>query len=168
MLKTVLAFNFHPDRLQALRRVCMILKVNCREVPLESFNDSIGFLAGAKDCPQEAVNPAENAEDKLTAALEEAAAKAGEDPESVKKAAMQLLLDAAQKEMTVLCGFDMHLLNRFLAPVKKSPLKDIELKAMLTPTNSRWSARHLLQELAAEHVYMHQKKNGAAKGLHNK
>lgn len=121
-----------------------------------------------KDAARLAVNPPENAEETLAEALEAAAVQAGEDPEAVKKAAMQLLLESAQKEMTVLCGFDMHLLNRFLAAVKKSDLREIELKAMLTPTNSLWSGRHLLQELAAEHIVMHQQKNGVLKGLHRK
>lgn len=69
-------------------------------------------------------------------------------------------MQAAQKEMVFLCGFDMHLLNRFLAALKRSKLKEVELKAMLTVNNRQWSGRHLLQELAAEHVYMqHFKKN---------
>ena len=63
-------------------------------------------------------------------------------------------MQAAQKEMVFLCGFDMYLLNRFLAAVKKGKLQKVELKAMLTPANRQWSGRHLLQELAAEHVYM--------------
>jgi hypothetical protein len=65
-------------------------------------------------------------------------------------------MQAVQKEMVLLCGFDMHMLNRFLAAVKKGKLKNVELKAMLTPSNRQWSGRHLLQELAAEHVYMKQ------------
>ena len=86
--------------------------------------------------------------------LEGAAKRAGEDPETVKKDALQLLMQAAQKELVLLCGFDMHLLNQFLTAVKRSRLKSIELKAALTPTNQYWSGRHLLQEIAAEHVYM--------------
>ena len=156
MIKTVLAYNFNPERLQQLCQICMILKVNCKAVDPEQFDDAVGFLAGVKDCPQAAVNPAENQEDKLFEALEEAAQKAGENPEAVKKEAAESLLQAAQKEMVFLCGFDMHLLNRFLATVKKGKLKNIELKAMLTPSNRQWSGRHLLQELAAEHVYMKQ------------
>ena len=34
MNKIVLAYNFKPERLQQLRQVCMILKVNCKAVPL--------------------------------------------------------------------------------------------------------------------------------------
>ena len=156
MIKTVLAYNFNPERLQQLRQVCMILKVNCKAVEPEQFDDAVGFLAGVKDCPQAAVNPPEKQEDQLFEALEEAAQKAGEDPEAIKKEAAESLAQAAQKEMVFLCGFDMHLLNRFLATVKKGKLKNIELKAMLTPSNRQWSGRHLLQELAAEHVYMKQ------------
>ena len=156
MNKTVLAYNFAPERLQQLRQVCMILKVNCKAVAPEQFDDAVGFLAGLKDCSQIAVNPPENQEDKLAETIEEAAIKAGEDTETVKHENEQLLMQASQKEMVFLCGFDMHMLNRFLAAVKKGKLKNVELKAMLTPANRQWSGRHLLQELAAEHVYMKQ------------
>ena len=154
MNKIVLAYNFSLERLQQLRQVCMILKVNCKAVTPEQLDDAVGFLAGVKDCPQTAVNPPENQEEKLAETLEEAVKKAGEDPETVKNEAGQLLMQAAQKEMVFLCGFDMHLLNRFLAAVKKGKLQKVELKAMLTPANRQWSGRHLLRELAAEHVYM--------------
>ena len=156
MIKTVLAYNFNPERLQQLRQVCMILKVNCKAVAPEQFDDAVGFLAGIKECPQTAVNPQEDQEEKLAETLEETANKAGENPEIVKKAAEQSFMQAAQKEMVFLCGFDMHMLNRFLAAVKKGKLKNVELKAVLTPANRQWSGRHLLQELAAEHVYMKQ------------
>ena len=154
MNKTVLAYNFNAERLQQLRQVCMILKINCKAVTPDQFDDAVGFLAGVKDCPQTAVNPPENQEEKLTETLEEAAEKTGESPDAVKEDAIQLLEQAAQKEMVFLCGFDMYMLNRFLAAVKKSKLQKVELKAMLTPNNRQWSGRHLLQELAAEHVYM--------------
>ena len=156
MNKIVLAYNFNPERLQQLRQICMILKVNCKAVAPEQFDDAVGFLAGIKECPQTAVNPPEDQEEKLVETLEETANKAGENPETVKKAAEQSFMQAAQKEMVFLCGFDMHLLNRFLAAVKNGKLKNVELKAMLTPANRQWSGRHLLQELAAEHVYMKQ------------
>ncbi len=156
MIKTVLAYNFNPERLLQLRQTCMILKVNCKAVAPEQFDDAVGFLAGMKDCPRTAENPPENQEDNLFEALEDEAQKAGENPETLKKEAAESLAQAGQKEMVFLCGFDMHLLNRFLAMVKKGKLKNVELKAMLTPSNRQWSGRHLLQELAAEHVYMKQ------------
>ena len=154
MNKIVLAYNFNAERLQQLRQVCMILKVNCKAVAPEQFDDAVGFLAGVKDCPQTAVNPPENQEEKLAETLAETAKDSGEDPETVKREAEQQLMQAVQKEMVFLCGFDMHLLNRFLAAVKKGKLQKVELKAMLTPSNRQWSGRHLLKELAVEHVYM--------------
>ena len=156
MNKVVLAYNFNPERLQQLRQVCLILKVNCKAVAPEQFDDAVGFLAGIKECPRTAVNPPENQEERLAETLEEAVKKTGVDQETVKKEAAESLMQAAQKEMVFLCGFDMHMLNRFLAAVKKGKLKNVELKAMLTPSNRQWSGRHLLRELAAEHVYMKQ------------
>lgn len=164
MNKVILAYNFTAERLTLLRQVCMMLRVNCKTVAQAEMNDAVGFLAGLKDCAREAVNPPSNEEAQLQKALEEAAEKAGEDPGEVKKAAVQLLMQAAQKEMVFLCGFDMHLLNRFLTALKRSKLKEVELKAMLTVNNRQWSGRHLLQELAAEHVYMQQFK----KNMHQK
>lgn len=122
----------------------------------EQFDDAVGFLAGVKDCPRAAVNPPEDQEEKLTEALEGAAKKEETDPESLKQPDVQLMKQAAQKEMVFLCGFDMHMLNRFLAAVKKGKLQKVELKAMLTPANRQWSGRHLLREIAAEHIYMKQ------------
>ncbi len=156
MNKIVLAYNFNPERLQQLRQVCMILKVNCKAVMPEQFDDAVGFLAGVKDCPRAAVNPPEDQEEKLAEALEGAAKKAEENPESLKQPDVQLINQAVQKEMVFLCGFDMHMLNRFLAAVKKGKLQKVELKAMLTPANRQWSGRHLLREIAAEHIYMKQ------------
>ena len=72
MNKIVLAYNFNPERLQQLRQVCMILKVNCKAVLQEQLDDAVGFLAGIKECPQTAVNPPENQEEKLAETLEEA------------------------------------------------------------------------------------------------
>ena len=146
-----------------LRQVCMILKVNCKAVAPEQLDDAVGFLAGVKDCSQIAVNPPVNQEDKLIETVEESAKKTGDNPEAVKKETEQLLMQAAQKEMVFMCGFDMHMLNRFLAAVKKSKLQNVELKAMLTPSNRQWSGRYLLQELAAEHVYMKQFKKSMHK-----
>ena len=65
MVKTVLAYHFNPERLQQLRQICMVLKVNCKAVAPEQFDDAVGFLAGVKDCPQTAVDPPEEQEDKL-------------------------------------------------------------------------------------------------------
>ena len=57
-------------------------------------------------------------------------------------------------EMLLLCGFDRPLLDRLLVAIKKSPLKQVALKAMLTPHNVSWSGLALLKELTEEHEAM--------------
>ncbi len=73
--------------------------------------------------------------------------------------------EEAAEEMLVLCAFTRPDLDRLLAAIKKSKLAKVALKAMLTPHNAAWSAVQLQKELAAEHAYMHDKKN-AAKPTH--
>lgn len=47
MQKIVLAYNFTPERLQALRLACMMLKVQLRSVPRSELLQPLGCLAGA-------------------------------------------------------------------------------------------------------------------------
>ena len=67
--------------------------------------------------------------------------------------------EEAQQEMLVLCAFTRPDLDRLLAAIKKSSLREVALKAMLTPHNAQWSALKLQAELAAEHNFMHDKKH---------
>lgn len=67
--------------------------------------------------------------------------------------------EEAQQEMLVLCAFTRPDLDRLLTAIKKSSLRQVALKAMLTPHNAKWSALQLQTELAAEHKFMHDKKN---------
>ncbi len=62
--------------------------------------------------------------------------------------------DEAKDECLLLSGFERGELDRFLLAVKKSPLKKVELKAMLTPSNVTWSGLELIGELKKEHGYM--------------
>lgn len=48
MQKIVLAYNFTPERLGALRLLCMMLKVQLRPVPREQLMQPVGYLAGVK------------------------------------------------------------------------------------------------------------------------
>lgn len=67
--------------------------------------------------------------------------------------------EEAQKEMLVMCAFTRPDLDRLLVAIKKSRLQNVALKAMLTPHNAVWNAVKLQGELAAEHAFMHDKKN---------
>ena len=68
--------------------------------------------------------------------------------------------DEGQEEMLLMCGFSRQDLDRLLAAVKKGKLRQVALKAMLTPTNCTWSGLQLLSELSQEHAYMHGKNAG--------
>ncbi len=122
MHKTVLAFNFTPQRLQALKLICMMLRVQLRPVERSEFNQPLGLLAGlgglqAAECAYEG--------------------------------------EAAQEEMLLLCGFGRQELDRLLAAIRKGALRQVRLKAMLTPSNCAWNALQLFDEISAEHEAMH-------------
>ncbi len=131
MYKTLLAFNFTAERLQALKLICMMLKVMCRPVQRAEMLQPVGYLAGIKEiAPLDAVY------------------EGGEN----------------QPEMLLLCGFERRDLDRLLAAIKKSRLRQVGLKAMLTPHNVHWSGLRLLKELGEEHALMRARAAGAAPG----
>ena len=123
MQKIILAYNFTPERLQALKLICMMLRTQLREELLQP----VGYLAGLSE----------------VAPVSEAYSG-----------------DEGQEEMLLMCGFSRQDLDRLLAAVKKGKLRQVALKAMLTPTNCTWSGLQLLQELSQEHAYMHGKNAG--------
>ena len=124
MHKTVLAFNFTPQRLQALKLICMMLRVQLRSVERSEFNQPLGLLAGLDGL--QAIEGSYEGE-------------------------------AAQEEMLLLCGFTRQDLDRLLAAIRKGALKQVRLKAMLTPTNCTWNVLQLFEEISAEHEAMNSK-----------
>ena len=64
----------------------------------------------------------------------------------------------AAEEMLILCGFNRPDLDRLLSAIRKGKLKQVALKAALTPTNALWSGVKLQGELAQEYEYMHGRK----------
>ena len=64
----------------------------------------------------------------------------------------------ATEAMLILCGFGRPDLDRLLSAIRKGKLKNVALKAALTPTNALWSGVKLQGELAQEHAYMHGRK----------
>ena len=49
MQKLILAYNFTGERLQALRLICMMLKVQLKPVAREDMLQPLGYLAGLKE-----------------------------------------------------------------------------------------------------------------------
>ena len=127
MQKIILAYNFTPERLQALKLICMMLRTQLRAVAREELLQPVGYLAGLPE----------------VAPVSEAYSG-----------------DEGQEEMLLMCGFSRQDLDRLLAAVKKGKLRQVALKAMLTPTNCTWSGLQLLQELSQEHAYMHGRNAG--------
>lgn len=124
MQKIILAYNFTPERLQALKLICMMLRTQLRAVAREELLQPVGYLAGVPEV-----------------------APVGEAYSG----------DEGQEEMLLMCGFSRQDLDSLLAAIKKGKLRQVALKAMLTPTNCTWNGLQLLQELSQEHAYMHGK-----------
>ena len=59
------------------------------------------------------------------------------------------------EEMLVMCGFSRAQVNSLLAAMKQAHLPPVDLKAILTPTNSGWTPLQLRNELRREHEAMH-------------
>lgn len=127
MQKIILAYNFTPERLQALKLICMMLRTQLRAVKREELLQPVGYLAGLPE---------------------------------VAPVSEVYSGDEGQEEMLLMCGFSRQDLDRLLAAVKKGKLRQVALKAMLTPTNCTWNGLQLLQELSQEHAYMHGKNAG--------
>ena len=127
MQKIILAYNFTPERLQAIKLICMMLRAQLRAVAREELLQPVGYLAGLSE----------------VAPVSEAYSG-----------------DEGQEEMLLMCGFSRQDLDRLLAAIKKGKLRQVALKAMLTPTNCTWNGLQLLQELSQEHAYMHGKNAG--------
>ena len=183
MLKVVLAYNVIPARRTVLNLICMQLKAKLRVVQPEEFEEPVGYLAGVPGIASKAVMDkmaaaiAAAKEARAAEADEGAAAESGEAgatgaaqtvaapsaPSAPAEAAPEadaddvdapVPADALTREFVFLCGFDRPTLDRFLGSVQRSPLKKIDQKAMLTPTNVTWSGATLLREIAREHEYM--------------
>lgn len=129
MARLILAYNFSGPRLQALRLLAMMLKVQLRPVERRELLQPVGLLAGLPG-----FTPAE-----------------------------EYTGDEAKEELLFLCGFDRPLLDKLLQGIRRSALKQVALKAMLTPHNVGWSGLQLLQELREEHAYMTKGKGVAHK-----
>ncbi len=122
MQKIVLAYNFSPERLLALRLACMMVKVQLRAIQRSEFRQPLAIRA--------CVAAAEPVEEKYDG---------GE----------------AVAEMLVMCGFSRPDMDRLLAAVKRGSLRQVALKAILTPYNMHWNGIKLQSELSKEHAYMH-------------
>lgn len=121
MNRIILAYNFTPPRLQALKMICMLVKAQCKVVERKDMLQPVGYLAGIK---------------------------------TVAPVNEQFTEATHTDEMLFLCGFDRPALDKLLTAIRKSALKQVHLKAMLTAHNMTWNGVQLMDELTEEHNYM--------------
>lgn len=141
--KMILAVNFTPDRLKQLKLLGMLTKAQVKSVAETEMNKSVGTLLGLSE-EEIAEIKSMKTESNQTAVHEQIAEDSSLEP--------------VTKEAIILCGFDNSSVNLLLNSIRRSRLKNVPLKAMLTPSNISWTIQIILQELAKEHEYFHKNK----------
>ncbi|MCH4178934.1 MAG: DUF3783 domain-containing protein [Megasphaera sp.] len=143
--KMILAVNFTADRLQQLKLLGLLTKASVKAVAENEKTEKVGTLLGltAEEVEEIASIKKQTADDKVHD-------KVDEDEQS----------QPVTKEAIVLCGFDKTSLNLLLDSIRRGKLKNVPLKAMITPNNISWSIQTILQELNKEHEYFKKMKQG--------
>lgn len=137
--KMILAVNFTPERQKQLKLLGLLTKAQVRFVKEEEKKETIGAILGLTDEEIEEISAMQGEAKDET----EVHGNVDEDDE----------LKEVTKEAIVLCGFDKQSVNLLLDSIRRGRLKNIPLKAMMTPTNISWTINTVLQELNKEHEY---------------
>lgn len=141
--RIIIAVNFTEERLKMLRLLAMLGKAQVRAVNDDEKNKTLGAIL-----------------DFTAPEIEEIELLKKNTPQTQVHEMMSEddFLEPITKEAIVFCGFDKKTVNLLLEAIKRGRLKNIPLKAMLTPNNISWKVETLLQELSKEHEYFHGKK----------
>lgn len=139
----IVAVNFTDERLKMLRLLAMMAKAQVRPIKAEEKNELLGKILGFTD-----KEIAEFTAMKKITEQTNIHETMNEDDFS----------EPVTKEAIIFCGFDRKTVTMFLEAIKRGRLKNIPLKAMLTPNNIIWKIETILQELSREHEYFHGKK----------
>lgn len=122
MYKTILLFQFTPEKTAALHKLCAALSsrftIRIKSVQKEDYEESLGFLAGIMGFSSNH--------------------KSYSGP-------------SLPSEMLVFSGFTGDDLDDFLDAYHEKGLEKILLKAVLTPDNIKWTPGRLYRELA-DHI----------------
>lgn len=133
--KMILAVNFTPERIKNLKLLALLTKAQLKIVTEEEKKETVGELLGLGE-----------EEIKEIAALRKESDE-GTDA-GVDEASKPITMEAV-----ILLGFDSPALNLLLNGIRRGPLKNIPLKAGVTPNNITWTIDTILQELAKEYAY---------------
>ncbi len=141
--RMMLAVNFTPERLEQVKLLALLTKSKIKAVTDEEKGETVGKVRGLTD--EEIAEISAMRQDTEEARVHE---KMNEDEN----------LPPVTKEALILCGFDNKVVNLLLDSIRRGRLKNVPLKAMLTPNNISWTIETILQELSKEHEYFHKKR----------
>lgn len=140
--RIMLAVNFTAERLKQLKLLGLLTKSQVKAVKANEMNESVGKLLGLTE-----EEIAEIAAAKIETEVTKVHENISEDSQ----------LKPVTKEAIILCGFDHPAVNVLLDAIRRGRLKNVPLKAMLTPNNISWTVHTILQELSKEDEYFHKK-----------
>ena len=140
--RIMLAVNFTAERLKQLKLLGLLTKSQVKAVKANEMNESVGKLLGLTE-----KEIAEIAAAKVKTEATKIHENVSEDDQ----------LKPVTKEAIILCGFDHPAVNLLLDAIRRVRLKNVPLKAMLTPNNISWTVHTILQELSKEDEYFHKK-----------
>ena len=140
--RIMLAVNFTAERLKQLKLLGLLTKSQVKAVKANEMNESVGKLLGLTE-----KEIAEIAAAKVKTEATKIHENVSEDDQ----------LKPVTKEAIILCGFDHPAVNLLLDAIRRGRLKNVPLKAMLTPNNISWTVHTILQELSKEDEYFHKK-----------
>lgn len=141
--RMMLAVNFTPERLELVKLLALLTKSKVKAVTEDEKSETVGKVLGLTD-DEIAEIAAMKQETEQTKVHEQM----NEDEN----------LLPVTKEALILCGFDNQAVNLLLSSIRRGRLKNVPLKAMLTPNNISWTIETILQELSKEHEYFHKKR----------
>lgn len=141
--RMMLAVNFTPERLELVKLLALLTKSKVKAVTEDEKSETVGKVLGLTD-DEIAEIAAMKQETEQTKVHEQM----NEDEN----------LPPVTKEALILCCFDNKAVNLLLSSIRRGRLKNVPLKAMLTPNNISWTIETILQELSKEHEYFHKKR----------
>lgn len=141
--RMMLAVNFTPERLDQVKLLALLTKSKVKAVTEAEKGETVGKVLGLTD---------EEIAEIAAMKQETEQTKVHEQMNEDEK------LLPVTKEALILCGFDNQAVNLLLSSIRRGRLKNVPLKAMLTPNNISWTIETILQELSKEHEYFHKKR----------
>ena len=141
--RMMLAVYFTPERLDQVKLLALLTKSKVKAVTEAEKGETVGKVLGLTD---------EEIAEIAAMKQETEQTKVHEQMNEDEK------LPLVTKEALILCGFDNQAVNLLLSSIRRGRLKNVPLKAMLTPNNISWTIETILQELSKEHEYFHKKR----------